>query len=65
MGADDDGPSLLVTYYEAGKILGVDQLDEAIATGRLRPIRLNDRPGAPSMFPRSLVERLRGGRRGA
>jgi len=51
-------PSLLLTYDEVVAVLGADALNEAIAGGRLHPIPLNDRPGAPSMFRRSAVERL-------
>jgi hypothetical protein len=56
---DDEQPSLLVSYAEAEKICGADILNQAIADGRIRAFTLNDRPGAPSVFPRSVVERLR------
>ena len=56
---DDEQPSLLVSYAEAEKIVGTDILNQAIADGRIRAFTLNDRPGAPSVFPRSVVERLR------
>ena len=55
----DTDASLLVGYLEAATIVGgIDALNEFIARGALAPIRLNDRPGAPSMFPRSLLERV-------
>jgi hypothetical protein len=56
---NEDEPSLLVSYAEAENIIGADILNQAIAAGRIRAIPLNDRPGAPSMFPRSVVERIR------
>jgi hypothetical protein len=56
--AHSSGPTLLVGYVEAGEILGVDKLNAAIASGVLRPIKVNNNPGAPRLFPRSLVERL-------
>jgi hypothetical protein len=58
MPADDDR-SLLVSYLKACAIAGTDRIDAAIAAGRLKPIPLNDRSGAPKLFPRSQVERLR------
>lgn len=55
----DTDASLLVGYLEAATIVGgIDALNEFIARGALAPIRLNDKSGAPSMFPRSLLERL-------
>jgi hypothetical protein len=56
---NEDEPSLLVSYAEAENIIGADVLNQAIADGRIRAFTLNDRPGAPSVFPRSVVERLR------
>jgi hypothetical protein len=40
--------SLLITDKDAAEIIGREKLDKAIASGKLTPIRLNDRPGAPS-----------------
>ena len=56
MHADDDD-TLLIDYAKTEKILGADRLNQMIANGRLRPIPLNSRPGAPR-FRRSMVERL-------
>lgn len=48
----DNDATLLVRYEVAAEIVGgVDRLNEHIVAGRLKPIPLNDRPGAPSMFP--------------
>ena len=58
MPAADDDPSLLVSYAKACAIAGTDRIDAAIASGKLRAIRLNDKPGAPNLFPKSLVEKL-------
>jgi hypothetical protein len=57
MPADDD-PSLLITYAKACAIAGTDRIDAAIAAGKIKPVPFNTKPGAPSLFPRSLVERL-------
>jgi hypothetical protein len=58
-----DERSLLVTYAEAAQIVGgTDVLNAHIANGLLKPTRVNDRPGAPSLFPRSMVERLARGK---
>ena len=54
-----ENATLLVGGLEAAEIVGgMDALNEHITAGRLKPIRLNDRPGAASMFRRSLLERL-------
>lgn len=59
MRADGNTPPLLVGYLEAAKIVGgLDALNEFIARGALAPIRLNNKPGSPNLFPRSLLERL-------
>jgi hypothetical protein len=54
------GPSAhdVLGYLEAAELLGLDRLNGLIADERLIPIRLNDRPGAPSVFNRSAIERL-------
>jgi hypothetical protein len=54
----DDEDSLLISYDKAEQILGRAGLNQLIAPGRLRPFPLNDRPGAPSMLPRSRVARM-------
>jgi hypothetical protein len=59
MPRDRDALSLLVGYIEAATIVGgIDMLNEHIIAGRLRAITVNDRPGSPSLFPRSVLERL-------
>jgi len=51
--------SFLVTDREAADLLGgADVLDAHIGAGRVKAIPLNDRPGSPTMFPRSVIERL-------
>jgi hypothetical protein len=55
--ADD---SLLVSYHAAVAIFGgsASALNEAIASGALKAIQINDRPGSPNLFSRRRCEQL-------
>jgi hypothetical protein len=59
---DADYVTPLIAYSEAAEIAGRNRLNAAIADGHLRPIKLNGRSGAPSMFLRSIITQLGGAR---
>jgi hypothetical protein len=48
-----------IGYLEACMIAGQDIVDTAIANGDLKPVRMSGEPGAPNLFLKEQVERLR------